>query len=167
MRARCLPPAAGPEARILILGSMPGRLSLARQEYYGNPHNMFWTIIERIFAIPAALPYPARLAGLGKARCALWDVVASCARAGSLDSAIRAAVPNDFGRFYAAHRRIEAVFFNGKTAERIYRRRVWPGLARAAQELRMTGLPSTSPAFAQMKSEQKAVIWRRAIRARL
>lgn len=158
-------PVADRAARVLVLGSMPGAMSLRLQQYYGHPHNAFWKIMGRLFGFDPATPYPGRLAALQAHGVALWDVLARCTRAGSLDSSIVDAsmVPNDFASFFAAHPGIERVCFNGAKAEDVFRRRVAPGLAlpRPLQYLR---LPSTSPAHAGMALADKLAAWQ-AVRA--
>ncbi len=156
---RSFPFVARSDALVLILGSMPGAASLAAGEYYAHPRNAFWPIMEGLFAIPQHRPYDERLEGLKDRGIALWDVLASCVRPGSLDSAIDGAtvVPNDFPAFFRAHRGIEAVFFNGTMAERSWRRHVAPGLPHAP--MRTVRLPSTSPAHAGRSLEDKMELW--------
>ena len=89
------PPAFRTDARVLILGSMPGEASLAAGRYYAHPRNAFWPIMGALFGAGAELPYDQRLARLNAAGVALWDVIARCRRPGSLDSAIEDSVPND------------------------------------------------------------------------
>ena len=101
--SRGLPPVTGSRPRVLILGSFPSVLSLERSEYYGNPKNRFWAIMEELFAIPAALPYAERCQRLTQEGIALWDVVRGCTRAGSADSRIRNPLPNDIAGFIRAH----------------------------------------------------------------
>lgn len=157
---RCFPPLARADAATLILGSMPGAASLRAGEYYAHPRNLFWPILGELGGARPAAPYRARVGALLAARLALWDVLAACARAGSLDAAIEPAsiVANDFAAFFAAHRRITRVFFNGAMAERCYRRHVLPGLP--PLPIAYARLPSTSPAHAALSFEGKLAAWR-------
>lgn len=159
MRARGFDAVAACDARVLILGSMPGRESIRQQQYYAHPRNAFWPIMARLFGFDAHLPYAERLARLKAAHIALWDVAHSCSRKGSLDADIRDAVANDFATFFRAHPLISHVFFNGATAERMFRRMVLPGLDLTSRRLAMTRLASTSPAHAAMNVEQKLLNW--------
>jgi len=151
---------ARPDARILILGSLPGRTSLAAYEYYAHQQNVFWRIMEAVFDIKGS--YSDRCRALLKCRIALWDVLRASVRPGSLDSDIRqaSAVANDFGSFLNEHSHIESIFFNGKKAEQLFLRMVPPEHYGACQ---MTGLPSTSPAFAAMPYADKLSAWKQAI----
>ncbi len=155
-------PAARADARILILGTMPGAVSLARGEYYAHARNAFWRIAQALFGVDAAAPYPARLRALQEAGVALWDVLAACERPGSLDAAIVAAsaVPNDFAGFLARHPRLEVIGLNGAKAAQLYRRHVTPMLAGRDSGLRVLALPSTSPAHAAQRFEDKLRAWR-------
>ncbi|MBX3651007.1 MAG: DNA-deoxyinosine glycosylase [Burkholderiales bacterium] len=152
------PPVADASARILILGSMPGRKSLEKKQYYANPHNLFWKLMGDFFGAGPELPYEQRKRLLKKSGIALWDVMASCEREGSLDSAIADFTPNDFQGFFANHRNITRVFFNGTKAEHSFRRRVLPALT--AQPPQLKCLPSTSPAHATLSHAQKQAAWR-------
>ena len=89
-------PVAPPGARVLILGSMPSVESLNQGFYYAHPRNAFWRILAQVYAEPFPEVIPARIALLERHELALWDVLASCERQGSLDSAIRQPAPNDF-----------------------------------------------------------------------
>jgi len=151
---RCgLAPVTGPDPRVLILGSFPSVLSLAHREYYGNPKNRFWAVMENILGIPANLPYAERILRLTQNGIALWDVVASCERPGSADSRIKNPVANDIAGFFQAHPTLRLVALNGQTAGRLYHQLAEvPGLASVT-------LPSTSPAFAAMPFEEKVRAW--------
>jgi len=146
-----LAPVTGRDPAILILGSYPSRQSLAKGEYYGNPQNQFWKIVEMLLGIDHTLPYTARCSRLAEHRVALWDVLATCSRDGSADTAIRDPVPNDIGGFLAAHPTIWSIALNGNTAGRYYFR-MNPGIP-------CTILPSTSPAYARMTLDEKARRW--------
>ncbi|MBN8759619.1 MAG: DNA-deoxyinosine glycosylase [Thiobacillus sp. 65-69] len=155
------PPIAAPHARLLILGSLPGRMSLERGEYYAQPRNAFWTIMGALFGAGPELPYATRTARLADAGVALWDVCAAAQRAGSLDAAIDRAsvVPNDFPAFFAAHPHIRLLAFNGGKAAELFRRCVTPMLADASNPVRQVTLPSTSPAHAAMPPAEKMTRW--------
>jgi hypoxanthine-DNA glycosylase len=162
-RIHGFPPIGNPSARILILGSMPGEASLRAGQYYAHPQNLFWRILGEIVGFDRDAPYADKLRMLASADIALWDVIASCHRKGSLDSDIAAdsLQPNDFATFFATHRRIERVLFNGAKAEASFRKHVAPSLeARAIRYLR---LPSTSPANASIAYARKIAAWRAAL----
>jgi len=160
-RVRGFPPISRPDARILILGSMPSRESLARRQYYAHPRNAFWPILTDLLEIEATA-YEERVEQVKRRRVAIWDVLKTCYRPGSLDSAIdeRSLVTNDFRSFFDVHPFIRAAFFDGAKAESVYRKHVLPGLSGAADKLPLTRLPSTSPAHAGMTLEQKKAAWR-------
>ena len=102
------PPIAAADARVLVLGSMPSVASLAREQYYGHPQNAFWPIMGRLFGAGPELPYDERKAVLVERGVAVWDVLQSCRRAGSLDTAIDrdSEQANDFATFFRKHRQI-------------------------------------------------------------
>ena len=154
-------PIALPTARVLILGSMPSRESLARQQYYAHPRNAFWPIVTSLLQIDAP-DYAQRARQLARRGVALWDVLKACFREGSLDSSIdeSSIVTNDFNGFFAAHARIGQLFFNGAKAESVYLRHVIPELHEPWAALPSTRLPSTSPANAGMSFEQKMQAWK-------
>jgi hypoxanthine-DNA glycosylase len=144
----------GPDARVLILGSFPGVASLAAGQYYAHPRNHFWPLLGAVLDVPlASLPYPERLASLRDHRIALWDVIVTCERKGSLDGSIRNAEPGDIARVHRVARRLALVCFNGKTAARAeprWREAGYPTLV----------LPSSSPAYTRPFAEKLAA-WRK------
>ncbi|GAB5898249.1 DNA-deoxyinosine glycosylase [Mycolicibacterium mageritense] len=150
-----LAPIVGARARVLILGNMPSVMSLAAHEYYGNPRNAFWRITGEIFGFDAGAPYPERVASLHGHGVAVWDVLRSCRRIGSLDSAVQrdSMVPNDFASFFAEHPTVARVLFNGAAAETNFRQLVGVG------HLPTVRLPSTSPAQT-MRYADKLRAWR-------
>ena len=154
-------PVADANARILILGSMPGVESLRAGQYYAHPRNAFWRIMGDLVGASPDLPYSKRVMRLRRSGIALWDVLAACMREGSLDAAIdeQSIIANDLVSFLAQHRRITRVFFNGATAERCFARHVQPALENGILQLQR--LPSTSPAHAAMSYAKKLQAWRR------
>ncbi len=161
-RLQSFAPVARTDARLLILGSMPGVESLRRQQYYAHPRNAFWFIMGELFGAAPELAYAERLQRLTDEGVALWDVLKHCQRAGSLDSNIKEAVANDFDGFFAAHPGIEKICFNGRKAFELFRTRVLRHdrrLQRRFDDKRLIRLPSTSPAMASLSREQKAVVW--------
>lgn len=163
-RLRGFPPIADSRARILVLGSMPSEASLAAGEYYAFRHNQFWRIAGALCGFEPEAPYVRRQDGLKRARVALWDVLESCVRPGSLDSKIEedSIRVNDFAAFLAAHPAIRRVCFNGRKAESAWRRRVAPTLPNS-RVLDYRLLPSTSPAHAGMGYREKLRVWGNAI----
>jgi hypoxanthine-DNA glycosylase len=147
------------DARVLVLGSMPGAASLAAAEYYAHPRNAFWPIMGALFGAGPDLPYAERLQRLNAAGVALWDVIGACERTGSLDSAIapESIVANDFAALFEACPRIGHVFFNGAAAEAAFRRHVRGRVA--LPPLHFNRLPSTSPAHAARDFEAKLAAW--------
>jgi len=168
-RVRSFPPIADAKARILILGSMPGKASLAAGQYYAHAQNLFWRILGEVTGAPASSPYAARARALKSRGIALWDVLATCVREGSLDSAIDEASisANDFASFYRTHPGIAQVFFNGAKAEASYCRHVLPMLAGGLGPQSYRRLPSTSPANASMSRTYKQKAWKRALQQAL
>jgi hypoxanthine-DNA glycosylase len=152
-----LPPIVDVRARVLILGSFPSAASLAAQQYYAHPQNQFWRILGAVIEQPLQeMGYPARIAAVQAAGIAIWDVFASCERAGSLDTAIREAVPNPLAEFQESAPALRQICFNGRMA------------ARRIREVETLGfealvLPSTSPAHAGMTFEEKLARWRAAL----
>jgi hypoxanthine-DNA glycosylase len=157
-----LPPIIDDGARVLILGNMPSVMSLGAQEYYANPRNAFWRITGEIFGFDASAPYEVRTAALTAHGVAVWDVLRSCRRVGSLDSAVEpdSMVANNFGQLFERHPRITQVSCNGAAAEKNFNR-----LVGVAPDFQYRRLPSTSPAQT-MPYAEKLAAWREAITAR-
>ena len=154
------PPVWRPDARVLILGSMPGEESLRQQQYYAYRHNAFWRILGELCGFAPALPYPERLAALQEHRIALWDVLRSCRRDGSLDSDIRDALPNDIQGLAARTPELRLILCNGGASAQYYRRHFGKTIA-----IPMRRLPSTSPAAAAIPYAAKLHAWREALAA--
>jgi hypoxanthine-DNA glycosylase len=157
-------PIANESAHILILGSMPGVRSLEANQYYAHPRNAFWRIMASICKFNAEAPYEARVEALKASGVALWDVLHTCERPGSLDSAIKAGsrFPNDFRAFFKGHPNIRLIGFNGAEAERSFLKYVQPGLS--IEGISLKRLPSSSPAHA-VSLEKKIGAWRKALGA--
>jgi len=157
--SRGFPPVSTPDAEVLVLGSLPGVRSISAQQYYAHPQNAFWRIMDDLFGIRGS--YSERCAQLVERRIALWDVLESSVRPGSMDADIdlATATPNDFAGFFAAHPAIRQVAFNGKKAEQMFRRFVLGSLRGNIPEL--CPMPSTSPAFASMSYAHKLQQWRK------
>lgn len=158
-KIRSFSPIASRDARVLILGSMPGQKSLDAREYYAHGQNAFWRIIGELLGIDRHLPYRKRIQALKASRIAVWDVLQSCRRSGSMDSGIDrdTEIANDFPAFFRNHRKISCVFFNGARAAASYKRNVLPGFGN--RTLRYIRLPSTSPANASVTYEGKREAW--------
>jgi double-stranded uracil-DNA glycosylase len=147
-------PVGSKDARLLILGSLPGEASLAAQRYYAHPTNQFWRLLGAAIGEDLApLDYPHRLDRLAAHGIALWDVVAEARRTGSLDGAIRSASANVLGDYVATHPRLEAIAFNGRTAAAIGRRALGK-----VDRLILLDLPSSSAALTRPFAE-KAMAW--------
>jgi hypoxanthine-DNA glycosylase len=149
-----LPPVLGPAARLLVLGSFPGLASLQAGQYYAHPRNHFWPLLSALWGVDlGSRPYAQRLAEMQRRGLGLWDVYASCRRAGSLDSAITDAEWNDFATLRVAAPGLRAVAHNGGES------------ARARRHLQALGfevhrLPSSSPANAGWSFQRKLAAWR-------
>lgn len=129
---------------VLILGSVPGGESLRKKQYYAHERNAFWPLISALLNMPCPEDYQARLNMLLSRGIALWDVIKSCERKGSLDSNIKNETINDFADFFIAHTKIKHVFFNGGKAYSLFKSRV----GFAFDNIGFTKLGSTSPAHA-------------------
>ena len=151
-------PVAPPRARVLVLGSMPSVESLNQGFYYAHPRNAFWRIMAEALGEPFPGDIPARIALLERHDIALWDVLKSCQRQGSLDSAIRQPEPNDFGALFRRCPGIRRILLNGGTAARLFLK-----YGRTYLDGReWVRLPSTSPAYT-LSYERKLAQWRQAL----
>ena len=153
-------PIADEHAEILVLGSMPGPASLAAGQYYAHKQNAFWRIMAELLLFDPAIPYKDKIQALRSARIALWDVLHSCKRTGSLDARIEneTQTANDFVDFFHSHRNITHVYFNGTKAESCFKQLVKPSIE--SDMFRYERLPSTSPANASIPFERKLEAWR-------
>jgi double-stranded uracil-DNA glycosylase len=153
---RSFPPVVDRRTRLLVLGSLPGEVSLARRQYYAHPRNHFWRLIGAVTGADlVSLPYEARLEALLAAGIGLWDTVGAATRRGSLDAAIRDHSANDLAALAQALPELRAVAFNGGKSAALGR----PRLAERP-DLALIPLPSSSPAYT-MKFEAKLAAWRR------
>ncbi len=149
------------DARTLIRGSLPSQRSLQTGEYFAHSRNAFWRIMGELIDAGPDRPYPVRVERLLAAGLAVWDVLASAVRPGSLDAAIdrETASPNDFALFLREHPDIRRVCFNGQKAAEMFERLAMTGIVDQADGLSFVTLPSTSPAHAAMSFEEKLRIW--------
>ena len=157
-----LPLIASGNTRLLILGSFPGISSLNKQQYYGHPQNQFWRILQAIFGSSprgiSAISYEERSDWLLAQGLGVWDVYASCERAGSLDTAIRNPLVNDFGALLLRCPQLRVIAHNGGESFRHAKYTASLGLP-------VLKLPSTSPANASWSFDRKLAAWREAVLA--
>lgn len=150
-----LPPIARPDARLFVLGSLPGDASLAARQYYAHPTNQFWRLLGRAIGENLhELGYEQRLERLAERKVGLWDVIGSASRLGSLDQAIREAEHNEIEHLLRDFRDLRAIAFNGSTASVAGRRLI----GRAQPHVSLIDLPSSSAANTR-RFEQKAQAW--------
>ncbi|MBB3114659.1 TDG/mug DNA glycosylase family protein [Paenibacillus phyllosphaerae] len=145
MHVMSFEPFINEEARVLVMGSMPGAESLMKQQYYGNMRNHFWGVMYGLFA-PGTKPaeaYEDRLAFAARHRIAMWDVIANCDREGSLDANIKDAHPNDIPGLIARYPNIKCLAFNGGKAYDTFKKHY--GKHPELSGLPQLRLPSTSP----------------------
>ena len=168
--ARGLDPQIGQHCRILVLGSMPGTVSLRAAEYYAHPRNLFWDSVETAFGIDQELPYRVRISGLHGVNVGLWDVLTNCSRHASSDTTIRDAQCNDFVQLLKTQLQINRICLNGSAAFNHWQRLVMPSFSDAGAntnlganttlgEIEIIRLPSTSPANAAMARAVKMKAW--------
>lgn len=158
------PPQIADGCRVLILGTAPSVRSLAMQQSYAHAQNLFWPLMGEMFDAGPELEYAERIRRLHRHGIGIWDVLASCERSGSLDSAIVRAseIANDIPGLLAEQPSIAAIGLNGGHAQRSFRRLVLPDIpAERRETLVLLDLPSTSPANASISRPRKREQWRR------
>lgn len=141
------------ESKILILGSFPSVKSREQMFFYGHPRNRFWTVVSILLKVEEPVTTEEKRAMLLNNHIALWDVIASCDIYGSSDSSIKNAVPNDIG-FIIKNSKIERIFTNGATADKLYKKYILP-----ATGIEAVRLPSTSPANAAKSVDELVKEW--------
>lgn len=146
---------------MLILGSLPSQLSLEKQQYYGNPHNAFWRLMGDLFDAGPDYAYAERASRLTDCGVAVWDVLLSSVRPGSMDADIdqTTARPNDFRSFFDLHPNLGLLCFNGQTAAKLYQQLVVAEGIGHIDGPEFTTMPSTSPAYAAMNYAGKLRRW--------
>ncbi len=154
MKISSFPPFAHPDSKILILGTMPGVMSLTKQEYYAHKQNQFWKIMFSLFGqAPVPEIFSEKVQLLHDNRIALWDVLQHCEREGSLDSNIKNQVENDIPSLLAMHPKIRTIVFNGQQSHKFFIRKF-----AQIEGIQYLVMPSTSPAHT-MKFEDKRKAW--------
>ena len=161
-RVQSFAPVVGKHPRILILGSMPGVVSLEAMQYYAHPRNAFWPIMGELFDIDASTGYVQRIEQISSKPVVLWDTLKHCVRPGSLDSRIErdSVEANDIPGLLAAYPAIAAVACNGASSASYFSKLVMPKLVHPGG-IEVLKMPSTSPANAGMTFAQKLDAWRR------
>ena len=150
---------ARPDARALILGSMPSLASVSAGMYYAHPRNAFWRIMADLWDAPPLLDAPSRAAFIQEKRAALWDCARECSRVGSADHTIRDVLPNDLSELLVACPGIRRIFLNGTKAGELFERYTLRTLPLERADIPWTLLPSTSPANT-MPYQAKLAAWR-------
>lgn len=144
------------DSRVLILGSMPGKISLEKGQYYAHPLNKFWAFIYSTFNTQPDINYEAKQLFLKSRKIALWDVIKDCQRSGSSDSKIINPIINDFDGLFAQYPNIKSVLFNGKKAEKFFYQHL---KNIPASGIKLITLPSSSPANAGISQADKLQTW--------
>ena len=157
-------PRIAQDTKIMIIGSMPGEVSLQRQQYYAYPQNNFWKFMSVLFSdVNLKEDYEQRVANLLKNHIGLWDALKCCERVGSMDSAIRHAEPNDFSFLSSQAPSLCRLVFNGKKAYQSFIKS--PNLDWAQKKsIHLVCVPSTSPANASISYEEKLRLWAKALK---
>lgn len=158
MKIYSFPPISNSDATVLILGTMPGEMSLELNQYYGHGGNTFWKLIFAIFGETFSTDYEVRKSVLLKNKVALWDVLQACEREGSSDNAILKEEPNNFKSFFEKHLEIKLIAFNGKNAENYFN-----SYSNYSPAVKYLALPSTSPANTWKSYNEKLFEWKKII----
>jgi hypoxanthine-DNA glycosylase len=158
-------PVVGEDPRVLVLGTVPSVKSLELRQYYGNPCNVFWRLMLELLGAGSGVDYDKRVQLLKQSRIALWDVLASAERPGSLDARIvrSSEIPNDIAAFLRRHPSITHVFLNGSKAVELFERHCGPKFQGSG--VSVVRLPSTSPANASQSCQAKLEVWRQVVDA--
>ena len=141
-RISSFPPIISKDSKILILGSIPGIKSLEMQEYYAHPQNKFWKILFELFDTEFTTEYSEKIKFLSKNKIAVWDVIDTCERSGSLDTKIKNETHNDVEKILKEFPNIKAIFCNGKKSFKNVKKKMMGKI-----EIPIFDLPSTSPAY--------------------
>lgn len=155
MKSCSFSPISSKDSNILVLGTMPGTKSLELNQYYGHNQNNFWKFLFTIFKEEFSNNYETKKALLLKNKIALWDVLQYCDRVGSLDSAIKNEIANDFETFLKQHPKINTILFNGQKAAAFFKKYV-----HLKKDYNLIILPSTSPANAGISFQSKLDQWK-------
>lgn len=152
------PPFVNDQTEILILGTMPGAMSLEKQEYYAYPQNQFWRIMYTLFAaLPVSVHFAEKIKLLQQNKIGLWDVLANCERKGSLDIHIKNQTENDIEGLLKKHPKIKTILFNGKESYKYFDRKF-----KHLEGITYHVMPSTSPANT-IGFDKKLEAWRKAL----
>ena len=157
MTVHNIPPVYDENSRILILGSFPSVKSREAAFFYGHPQNRFWKVLASVFDADSPVTVEEKRAFLLRNGIALWDVIGSCDIEGSADAKIKNVAPNDIGIILNTAK-IERIIVNGKTAEKYYKKYIYPVFG-----IEAVCLPSTSPANASVSLEKLTEIWKNAL----
>lgn len=152
-----LEPVADPKSEFLILGTLPGKVSLQTQQYYANRGNYFWRIIANILDEDMPDSYVGKMNMLKRHHIALWDVLKSANRESSLDSDIKNPNANDILGFISTHPNLRVIGLNGKDAEDYFRKFI--GIHNLPENIRVVSLPSSSSTNTHLKLDAKISLW--------
>ncbi len=137
----------------LILGTFPSLKSFENSFYYAHPRNQFWKLLSQITGYPVN-NRDQKIWLLKAHHWGVWDMVASCSRHNSADSNLRGITVNDIPSLLEQYPSIKRILFTAKKAEALFEKHF------GSLEIARDYLPSPSPAYAAMRFEQKAAIYR-------